>query len=77
MEHTVPFAPLTLARLYRIPLIKVACKLRVTTDYTRRLARDPEQTRRVVIAELEAILDQMKKDDEMVLVGTALADAPY
>lgn len=52
-----PFAPLTLAKLFGVPQIEIALKLRVTTDWLRRLARDPEQATRVRIAELEAILE--------------------
>jgi hypothetical protein len=58
MEHTAPFAPLTLAKLFRVPQIEVAVRLHVTSDWLRRLARDPQQAQRVLIAELEAILEQ-------------------
>jgi hypothetical protein len=47
-----------LAKLFHVRQDDVAFRLRVSTDYMRRLARDPEQARRVVIAELEAILEQ-------------------
>ena len=53
-----PFAPLTLAKIFGVPQIEVALKLRVTPDWLRRLARDPEHATRVRIAELEAILEQ-------------------
>jgi len=53
-----PIEPLMLAKLFRVNQDEVAFHLRVSTDYMRRLARDPAQARRVVIAELEAILEQ-------------------
>ena len=55
-----PFAPLILAKLFGVPQIEVALKLRVTPDWLRRLARDPEHATRVRIAELEAVLEQQR-----------------
>ena len=52
-----PFAPLTLAKLFGVPQIEIALKLRVTPDWLRQLARDPEHATRVRLAELEAILE--------------------
>jgi hypothetical protein len=52
-----PFAPLTLAKLFGVPQIEVALKLRVTPDWMRQLARDPEHAPRVRLAELGAILE--------------------
>jgi hypothetical protein len=48
-----------LAKLFRVTQDEVAFRLRVSTDYLRRLAHDPEQAQRVMIAELEAILDAL------------------
>jgi hypothetical protein len=64
MAQTVPFAPLILAKLFGIPQIEVAVRLRVTPDWLRRLARDPHQARRIQIAELEAILELIKGQAE-------------
>ena len=52
------FTPLTLAKIFGVPQVEIALKLRVTPDWLRRLARDPEHSQRVRIAELEAILEQ-------------------
>ena len=56
--HDAPIAPLILAKMFGVPLEEVAFRLRVSRDWLRRLARDPEHTTRIRIAELEAILEQ-------------------
>jgi hypothetical protein len=71
MGHTAPFAPLTLAKLFRVPQIEVAVHLHVTTDWLRRLARDPQHAQRVIVAELEAILEQERGNNV-----EAAAEAP-
>ena len=53
-----PFAPLVLARVFGVPQEEVAFRLRLSVDYVRKLARDPQHAQRVRIAELEAILEQ-------------------
>jgi hypothetical protein len=59
---------LTLAKLFGVPQVEVALKLRVTPEWLRRLARDPEQATRVRIAELEAILEIERAKAAMTLV---------
>jgi hypothetical protein len=56
----VPLAPLEISRRQRISLDEVALRLRVTTDWLRRLARNPRHARRIRVAELEAALEQEK-----------------
>jgi hypothetical protein len=72
-----PFAPLTLAKLFGVPQVEVALRLRITPDWLRRLARDPRQAQRVVVAELEAILEQARAKAEASPVGCgAQSDEP-
>lgn len=52
-----PLKPLEIARRQGIPLSEVALRLRITPDWLRRLASNPRHTRRVRIAELEAVLE--------------------
>jgi hypothetical protein len=66
MADIAPFAPLTLAKVFDVPQREIAFRLRVSRDWLRRLARDPEQATRVRIAELEAILDQLKGETSRV-----------
>jgi hypothetical protein len=67
---------LTLAKLFGVPQVEVALKLRVTPDWLRRLARDPEQATRVRIAELEAILEQERAKAEAAVGYSAQSDEP-
>jgi hypothetical protein len=60
-----------LAKIFRVPQIEVAVRLHVTTDWLRRLARDPQQAQRVLVAELEAILDQERAKARQTLGGGA------
>jgi hypothetical protein len=60
-----------LAKLFGVNQDEVAFRLRVSTDHARRLARDPRHAQRVIVAELEAILDQIKNDSTQAVVAGA------
>lgn len=49
--------PLDIARSLGVLQRDVACRLGVTTDWLRRLAKDPRHERRVRVAELEVALE--------------------
>ncbi len=53
-------APLELARYFGVPLGEVSVRLGVTRDWLRHLARDPRHSRRIRVAELEAVLEQQR-----------------
>ena len=63
-----PVAPLVLSKIFGVPREEVAFRLRLSVDYVRRLARDPQQAQRILIAELEAILEQERAKAAMTLV---------
>lgn len=58
MSRPIPPKPLELAKALSVPQYEIAVRLGVTTDWLRRLARNPRHTRRVRVAELEAALAQ-------------------
>jgi hypothetical protein len=66
MFKLLPFPPLTLAKLFGVPQDEVAFRLRLSSDYLRRLAQDPRYARRVLVAELETIALQLQaQEDDM------------
>src|SRR5262245_12116820 len=71
LMQITPFAPLTLAKLFGVKQDDVAYRLRVSTDYLRRLARDPQQATRVRLAELEASLEHERVKARTTLGETA------
>ena len=75
--QTAPVAPLILAKMFGVPQEEVAFRLRVTSDWLRRLARDPRHAQRVRIAELKAILEQERAKEAAPLVrNSAAGDTP-
>ncbi len=58
MGRPIPPKPLELAQTFDVPPYEVAVRLGVTTDWLRRLARNPRHTRRIRVAELEAVLER-------------------
>jgi hypothetical protein len=52
-----PLKPLELAKIFGVTRREIALRLNVTPDWLRILAENPRHTRRIRIAELEAILD--------------------
>ena len=58
MDRPVPPKPLELAQSLGVPPYEIAVRLGVTTDWLRRLARNPRHTRRIRVAELEAVLER-------------------
>jgi hypothetical protein len=59
MRHE-PLKPLEIARRQKIPLDEIAFRLRVSRRRLSDLARDPRHLHRVMVAELEAVLEQEK-----------------
>jgi hypothetical protein len=58
MDLPAPPKPLELAHSLGVPPYEVAVRLGITTDWLRRLARNPRHTRRIRVAELEAVLER-------------------
>jgi hypothetical protein len=52
--------PLDLARHFGVPRGEVSIRLGITPDWLTKIARDPRHARRVLVAELEAVLEQQK-----------------
>jgi len=66
-----PIEPLMLAKVFGVRQEEIAFRLRISTDSLRRLARDPRHAQRVQVAELEAILAQVK-GETTAQVGSAV-----
>lgn len=58
MAKPIPPKPLELAKSLGVSPSKIALRLDITPEWLRQLARDPRHTRRIRIAELEAVLEQ-------------------
>lgn len=56
MRNCSPPKPLELAKSLGVPPREIALWLGITPDWLRRIASNPRHTRRIRIAELEAVL---------------------
>jgi hypothetical protein len=56
----MPIPPLEIAKSLGVPQADIAARLGVTSVWLWRLAKDPRHTRRVRVAELEAVLEQQR-----------------
>ncbi len=55
--------PLILARLLGVQSIDYAARLDVSPQWARLLAKDPRHTRRVLVAVLEAAVEQLRLEE--------------
>jgi len=60
MKSLSPPDPLSIARSLGVPLVEVAGRLGISTNWLRQMARNPRHGRRIRIAELEAVLEQQR-----------------
>jgi len=60
MNKPIAPEPLQLAKSLGIPLIEIAGRLGVSTNWLRQLAQNPKHTRRIRVAALEAALEQQR-----------------
>ncbi len=58
MKKLIP--PLEIAKSLGVPQAEIAARLGVTLEWLRHLARDPRHTRRIRVADLEAVLEQQR-----------------
>ena len=66
MNKTMPnlqVDPNTIATLLHVPRREIAVRCGVTSDWLRILARDPRHSRRVLIAVLQAALEQNQYEE--------------
>jgi hypothetical protein len=74
---TIISSPLELAKLMGVPQAEIARRLRTTPDWMRQLARRKDHRRRVLVAVLEAALQQERLallDDGWVTVCDRLPE---